>query len=273
MESMYFASYAMIATLGVLIIGWAQYVRRKAEGAPLKLKFLNIVSAIAVALWASAGVTALAFRGGGTLETVIMVAALCGAVLVGFFAWHMRQIGEQMARDRKNLSDLATRDALTNSWNRRIFQENLLAEIKRAQTAGQALSLLMFDIDDFHEVNAEHGYKIGDGILRELVARLFNAIRQIDTVYRYGGEEIALILPGLDCPAAKQVAANLTQIISEQPYDVGGHGPIAITVSIGIAALSKRIGTEELLIENAITALRAAKAERGNFIAVCDMDG
>lgn len=268
MKSLYFVGYALMASVGALIIGWAQYSRKKSEGTPLNLNVLKAVAGIAVAMWIGAGISAYAYNTGTTSDTVFMVGSLVGAVFVAFFSWQMMQVSAELDRNRKELKDLATRDALTHSWNRRIFQENFDTEIARAKKSGQALSLMMFDIDDFHDVNETYGYKIGDGILRELVRRIFVAIRQNDSVYRYGGEEIALILPGMDIESAERMAHSLTQSITEQPYDIGGKGPISIVVSIGVTTLNEASDNDEQLVANAIQGLNHAQCEPGNCVTV-----
>jgi len=268
MKSLYFVGYALMATVGALIIGWAQYSRKKSEGTPLNLNVLKAVSGIAVAMWIGAGISAYAYNTGATSDTVFMVGSVVGALFVAFFSWQMMQVSAELDRNRRELKDLATRDALTHSWNRRIFQENFESEIARAKKSGQALSLLMFDIDDFHHVNETYGYKTGDGILRELVHRIFIAIRQNDTVYRYGGEEIALILPGVDIETAERMAHSLTQSITKQPYDIGDQGPISIVVSIGVTTLNEATDNDEQLVNNALTALQLSQSATGNCVSV-----
>lgn len=268
MKALYFVSYAVMATVAAIIIGWAQYSRKKNEGTPLNLNVLKALSGIAIAMWIGAGVSAFAYKDGNASDTVLIVTSVAGAVFVAFFIWQMLQLSRELDQNRKQLNDLATRDSLTHSWNRRIFQENLQAEIERAETSGQALSLLMFDIDDFHQVNEKYGYKIGDGILRELVARIFASIRQQDTVYRFGGEEIALILPGVDGDTAERIADSLTKTISDQPYELGDQGPISITVSIGVDSYDEATNTDDLLVAHAIDALNRSRAEQGNCISI-----
>lgn len=268
MKSLYFISYAVMATMGAVIIGWAQYSRKKREGTPLNLNVIKALSGIAIAMWIAAGISAYVYNGGKTSDTVFMVGSVVGAVSVAFFFWQMLDVSRELDRNRKELKDLATRDALTHSWNRRLFEENFHAEIERAKPSGQALSLLMFDIDDFREVNEKYGYKVGDGILRELVGRIYAAIRLTDSVYRYGGEELALILPGSDIKAAERMAHSLTQSITDQPYEMGDQGPISIIVSIGVTALNDRTDTDDHLVENAIKGLKTAQSEPGNCVSV-----
>ena len=273
MAAMYFVSYALIATLGGLIAGWAMYARKKSEGAPVNLTVLKAISALAIALWIGAGVTTFAVESDSqTLDTYVLVGSVIGALGVAAFAWQMVQVVHQMEADRKALRDLAQRDALTNSWNRRLFQENLDTEIERVKKSGQALTLVMFDIDDFHDVNEQYGYRIGDGILRELVHRIAVHVGSALNIYRYGGEEIALILPGVTASQAEAMADELTGAITKEPYDVGDKGPISIAVSIGVAPYEPNIHDEEELIGNALAALKISKAEVGDYVTVAGKD-
>lgn len=272
MAAMYFVSYALIASMGGLIVGWAQYKRKKAEGTKMNRMVLNAIAGIAVAMWAGAGITVLVDSETGATDTWVMVASVIGAVGIAVFAWQMIQVGRQMDEDRRMLRDLSTRDALTNSWNRRIFQENLQSEMDRAKKTGQKLTLVMFDIDDFHQVNERYGYKIGDGVLRELVHRIFVFMNGAYSVYRFGGEEIALILTGIGADKAEAIADDMTKSITGQTYDVGDQGPISIVVSIGVAPYDGQIDDEEVLIDRTIEGLKLSKAVQGDHVSVAGKD-
>jgi len=269
---MYFVSYALIATLGGLIVGWAQYKRKKAEGAAMNRTLLMAIAGIAVAMWAGAGITAIVDTEAGSSDTWVIVLSVIGALGIAAFAWQMIQVGRQMDEDRRMLRDLATRDALTNSWNRRIFQENLQSEMDRARANKQPLTLLMFDIDDFHLVNERYGYKIGDGVLRELVSRIFRFMDGKYSVYRFGGEEVALILTGIGGDRAEAIAEDMTKVITGQPYDVGDHGPVSIEVSIGVAPYDGKLEDEEPLIDGAVAALKVSKSVKGDYVTVVGKD-
>lgn len=273
MAALYFVSYALIATVGGLIAGWAMYVRKKKEGAKVNLTVLKAISALAIALWIGAGVTTFAVHSDNqTLDTYVLVGSVIGALGVAIFVWQIIQVVHQMEEDRKALRDLATRDSLTNTWNRRLFQEDLDTEIERVKKSGQALTLVMFDIDDFHDVNERYGYRIGDGILRELVHRIAVHVGTATHIYRYGGEEIALIQPGFTATQAEAMADALTKAITVEPYNVGDQGPISITVSIGVAPFEATIHDEEELIGRALEALKISKAVQGDHVTVAGKD-
>ena len=90
----------------------------------------------------------------------------------------------------------AVTDELTGLFNRRRFQEAMATEVERARRFGQPLGLVLLDIDDFKRVNDTYGHQQGDLVLREVARVLRESSREIDEPARYGGEELAVVLPG-----------------------------------------------------------------------------
>jgi len=269
MRGLYFSSYAIMATLSLIIIGWAQFRRKKREGIPINLAVLKAIAAIALAMWIGAVMSVVGYQMSGadqawgessqTTNTIFIVASVIGAIFVGIFCWQMLKVSRELDRNRRELKDLAARDALTNSWNRRIFHENLNTEVKSAAKTTRPLSLLMFDVDNFTKLNEEHGYTVGDGIIRELVSRIMASTQLSNTVYRYEDDDIALLMPGTDEDTAQKEAARMAKILSDKPYDFGEHGTITIRVSIGVSSYGEASNTPELMIESAIEGVANAK--------------
>jgi len=127
---------------------------------------------------------------------------------------------------------VATKDELTGLWNRRAIFPILNKELSRCERENRALSVLMVDFDHFKQVNDRFGHKAGDAVLREGSQRLLSALRPYDSIGRYGGEEIIILLPGCDSSNVSVVAERLAEIIRNQPFDFGEHR-IPTTVSIG----------------------------------------
>jgi diguanylate cyclase (GGDEF)-like protein len=121
---------------------------------------------------------------------------------------------------------LAERDALTGLYNSRRFHEDLPREIGRARRSGQPLALAWIDLDGFKQVNDRLGHAEGDRVLAEVARRIDGAVRKdVDRCYRVGGDEFAVLLPGVD-------AAGGSSILERVRGDVGG-----ATLSAGVVAL------------------------------------
>ncbi len=155
----------------------------------------------------------------------------------------------------------AVTDALTGLANRRHFEDRLTQEVERARRAHSPAGLLMLDIDDFKQVNDRYGHIAGDAVLREVAAVLRETAREIDLAARYGGEELALILPGADLEGAGQVGERVRAAIEARELPVRGAdgNPVRVTVSVGAAALGHGPEEARALVAAADEALYRAK--------------
>lgn len=159
-------------------------------------------------------------------------------------------------------------DALTGLFNRRHMEPSLDREIALARRNKLPLSLMVVDIDHFKQINDTHGHPAGDAILVEFAARIKNVVRETDMVFRYGGDEFVILLPGAPASGAKILADRLCRKINEAPFIVApGHGSIDCTSSIGVAEL--RAGeTRDTWVKRADSALYLAK-KQGRGRAAC----
>jgi diguanylate cyclase (GGDEF)-like protein/PAS domain S-box-containing protein len=159
------------------------------------------------------------------------------------------------------LTRLATTDALTGAWNRRHCEHLLRREMAAAARYGGPLSLLLFDIDHFKDINDAHGHQIGDQVLVELVRRVGEHVRITDLVGRWGGEEFVVIVPRCGIDEAQPLAEKLRDLIAATPFPGVG----SVTISIGAAELG--VGeTLDDLFRRVDTALYAAKASGRNTV-------
>ncbi|HUP61156.1 MAG TPA: GGDEF domain-containing protein [Thermoanaerobaculia bacterium] len=142
-------------------------------------------------------------------------------------------LGTIQARER--ILNLAETDDLTGIWNKRYFRRQLPQEIERARTFNIPLSLLLFDIDDFKQINDSHGHIIGDVVLSELCGAVREMLRPTDSIARFGGDEFAVILPHTDVSGARSVAERILARIRGMTIPTDEEGAIQCAISIGVA--------------------------------------
>lgn len=181
---------------------------------------------------------------------------------------HLLAVGMDVTEQRKeklHLENLAHRDALTDLHNRAFFEHRLPADIERAKHEEIGLALFYIDLDGFKPVNDHFGHEAGDLVLREVAARLRRGLRQNDIVCRIGGDEFAVILPGVSSSDdARMIAEQMIDRIS-QPYDIKGKTP-SLGASIGIALLNKDAYSPQDMVRKADAAMYCAKnSGKGRF--------
>ncbi len=171
-------------------------------------------------------------------------------------------INDITERKRTELAaqQLATRDTLTGVLNRRGFDRSLAAAFeRRTQERDLRLALLLIDLDYFKQVNDSYGHDAGDRVLCQVAAVLEQAVRRVDPVGRYGGDEFAVALVGVDGPATALHIANEIIAAIRQPIDLGQGRSAHIGASIGVALLSERDESPSGLLRRADAAMYAAK--------------
>ncbi|MDQ7780885.1 MAG: GGDEF domain-containing protein, partial [Planctomycetota bacterium] len=159
--------------------------------------------------------------------------------------------------------ELATRDELTNVFNRRQLLEALDYELERAKRYKRAVSITISDIDYFKKVNDTLGHLAGDSVLRDVARILQGASRDADIVGRYGGEEFITILPETEEQGGLLYAERIRKAVERYGQTQNRYPGIQMTISVGVSGTSGGAETTcEALIEKADRALYAAK-ERG----------
>lgn len=164
---------------------------------------------------------------------------------------HQQQIIEEK---NKNLSILAERDGLTNIYNRRSFDADLADRINN-----HSLTLVIFDIDLFKQINDTHGHQVGDDVLKNLTALIRVNLREEDQLYRIGGEEFAILTYKENIEDTKQLVSRLLEKVSEHDFNI--FQPIHISAGI---AMHSEGDTPMGLFKRADDALYRAKEEGRN---------
>ncbi len=163
------------------------------------------------------------------------------------------------------LAERARTDPLTGALNRRSMEEIALRETARSQRYGNALSMIMVDIDNFKHLNDTRGHAAGDCALQLLVRRLLCLLRQQDSLARMGGEEFAILLPDTTGEAALITAERVRRMVEELevPFETG---PLKMTVCAGVAQLDLACGWEEMM-RRADAAMYEAKRRGRNLVS------
>lgn len=163
--------------------------------------------------------------------------------------------------------ELAVTDPLTGLYNRRHMDNQLAVQVTNAASRGKAVTVLALDVDFFKPINDTHGHDVGDRVLQELATRLKAQVRAIDLCCRMGGEEFVVILPETDLQVGFTVAERLRRAIANKPFNAGAkQGPLAITVSIGVAGFESLTDTPQAILKRADDALYEAKRSGRNRV-------
>jgi diguanylate cyclase (GGDEF)-like protein len=177
----------------------------------------------------------------------------------------------QVARSMENveLHETTARrsvtDELTGLSNRRAFDDALNAEIERSKRFGADLGLVLIDLDDFKHVNDTYGHPQGDVVLREVARVLRESSREVDHPARYGGEELAAVLPGTDLEGAFNRAERIRELIAQLRIPrLDGRGALTVTASCGVASVRATCADARALVQAADTALYEAKRSGKN---------
>lgn len=172
----------------------------------------------------------------------------------------------ELTRANEELEQLSATDGLTQLYNHRHFQLQLLREAKRAERTGAPLCLLLVDVDDFKQLNDRLGHSAGDRVLQEIARAMRAQIRETDYLARYGGEEFVLLLPQTTVEGGAALAEKVRGAVEALAAPViGPAGRVQVTVSIGVAAYTKG---PEASFDAADRALYEAKAAGKNRVTV-----
>ncbi|MFH1853731.1 MAG: sensor domain-containing diguanylate cyclase [Candidatus Omnitrophota bacterium] len=165
----------------------------------------------------------------------------------------------------KKVQEMSITDSLTQVPTRRYFLERLAEELRRSMRHKSSLSFLMLDLDHFKEKNDKFGHLVGDVVLKEVAAILKGSLREVDIIGRYGGEEFAIGLTGIDRNGAMQVAERIRQNVEDAVFKAYDE-VVSTTVSIGISVFPDDGIDVDGLIESADKVLYKAKETGRNKV-------
>jgi diguanylate cyclase (GGDEF)-like protein len=170
---------------------------------------------------------------------------------------------------RARLERLAVTDDLTLAYNNRYLPARLLEEMERSRRSGDALSVMLIDLDHFKRVNDTYGHAVGDDVLRAFVDRVRSATRRVDLLVRRGGEEFVLIMPATTSREASVIAERVRHQVSETPI-AAGEAKVKQTASIGVATWDGR-ESPQALEKRADAAMYVAKAEGRDRVVLSNL--
>lgn len=164
----------------------------------------------------------------------------------------------------KELDYLATRDPLTNCYNRRVLLDLLNRDLSELELIGE-YCIIMADIDHFKAVNDTHGHNVGDEVIHGVANILQSGVRQNDIVARFGGEEFCLVLPGAAKEQALRIAESLREKIANSHFNL-----VTVTCSFGVTSMQFNAKTATGLINQADLALYKSKRNGRNQVTLWD---
>lgn len=215
-------------------------------------------------------------RVGGAVRGALCSDTLAPAALAPAAEWLGAWLG--LEHEQARLRELAFRDPLTGAWNRRFFDDFLPTAIDEARRHRRALTLMVFDIDDFKRFNDQHGHAAGDEILTECVRLLDTAVRPTDKVCRIGGDEFAVIFYEPEGPrqpdshhptSVFDIAERFQLLLREARFSkLGDDAPGHLTISGGLATFPWDGTSAESLLERADQLALEGKRLGKNVIAI-----
>ena len=228
-------------------------------------RVLTLVTAFAVV--ASMGVTLVLMEALGRTQTLALgltIAAVVPLLVAPLVLNVLVTLVFEIESTRAALHRLATRDSLTQTYNRGYFTERLDAEAVRAARTGQPLALLMIDADEFKRINDRFGHPTGDHVLQRIAEACGESLRPYDLLARYGGEEFVVLLPETSLQQACEVAERVLAAVARLRLDTLAGEPFTVSVSIGVAVLASTDVGSSALLQRADTALYQAKHDGRN---------
>lgn len=175
--------------------------------------------------------------------------------------------GDVEAGFHEEIYRLTIRDGLTGAYNRRFLTDTLAREVARAHRHASPLWLAMLDVDHFKAVNDTHGHLVGDRVLAAVAHEAAARLRPEQVLARYGGEELAIVLPELSSDQVRILGERIREAVAAHGVSVNAGPAVKVTISIGIASLRPGMNGDQLIVA-ADAELYRAKATGRNRVMV-----
>ena len=175
------------------------------------------------------------------------------------------------SKDYEHTYKLAVTDGLTEMYNHRYFQEQMIMNVQNVARYGGSFSLILIDIDFFKKFNDKHGHQSGDAVLRQVAQTIKRNIRTSDLPCRYGGEEMSIILTNTKKEDAITTAKKVWSAVRERKFELADGNWANVTISVGVASMPDNGSNPQELIEFADKCLYKAK-QNGRDQVVSDIE-
>jgi len=213
----------------------------------------------------------ITWAGGGTASAMIQspmqMATFLASMLLGFLLTMALVV--MVFRERElRMQEVARHDPLTGLFNRYALGALSARELSRAERHRQPLSLVSLDLDRFKDINDTKGHAAGDRVLVGVAQVLTDTLRDIDLVFRIGGEEFLAVLPNTPGSAAVKVAERLRQAIGAGAFRADGAGSVHVTASVGVCevdTVNESWDAALVRVDRALYAAKAAGRDRVHF--------
>src|SRR5437867_8557660 len=175
----------------------------------------------------------------------------------------LKETERELVRLQEQAQAMALHDPLTGLPNRTLLHDRLAQAIAQCVRLNKKLGLVFIDLDNFKPINDAHGHQVGDQILVEVARRISATVRKTDTVARWGGDELVLLLPGLRAPSEARVVCERVKHLAQKELALN---PLShpLTLSMGVAIYPDDASLPEVLFQQADAALYQAKARGRN---------
>lgn len=213
-----------------------------------------------LSILASVGITYFVtqYLDGGSSQTAISIAILVPLIVAPLFSYTLLRLLFQLDAAETRLRQISIKDDLTRVYNRRHFIEHTQEQWERAVRYGEEFAIIIFDIDNFKQVNDTYGHLVGDQVLRELSQVCVREARATDMFARYGGDEFVYLIPNSGAIDIQEFMKRVQNRLSEKVMKIG-QNEIRITVSMGASRFDDEVPDFETILNRADQALYTAK--------------
>ena len=186
---------------------------------------------------------------------------------------HIAQIEKELVQHVGFIKDLQKKlriDHLTGLNNRRALETDLKKEIAKARRYQFPLSIIIIDLDHFKDVNDFYGYQVGNNVLQKLADILRNTAREIDGIYRYGGENFAILTPHTNCQDGMTLAERLRKRVARHVFTAKQKGHrLTVNASLGVAELNLEDAVDSLLVRANKALYKAETSGKNRVVGLC----